>query len=163
MMYGSWDSERNGQNVLSFWTIFCPFTQKIKIGKNEKNTYTYYHFTHVYHKWQSYDVWCLRYQARQYFLSFWTIFCTFIPLTTRKIKILNKWINHLEILSLYTCVPQMKIIWCMVPEIWSIWQTKLFVILDCFLPFNSHNNPKNKNFEKIKKISGDIIIYTCAP
>ena len=25
MMYGSWDTERNGQN-LSFWTIFCPFT-----------------------------------------------------------------------------------------------------------------------------------------
>ena len=27
---------------------------------------------------------------RQNFLSFWTIFCTFIPLTTRKIKILKK-------------------------------------------------------------------------
>ena len=34
MMYGSWDTECNGQNFLSFWTIFCPFTswtaQKIK-------------------------------------------------------------------------------------------------------------------------------------
>ena len=25
MMYGSWDIERNIQNFLSFWTIFCPF------------------------------------------------------------------------------------------------------------------------------------------
>ena len=39
MMYGSWDMERDGQNFLSFWTIFCPFTpltiQKIKFWKNE--------------------------------------------------------------------------------------------------------------------------------
>ena len=35
MMYGSWNMEGKGQNFLSFWTIFCPFTplttQKIKI------------------------------------------------------------------------------------------------------------------------------------
>ena len=40
MMYGSSDTECNGQNVLSFWTIFCPFnsltTQKIKILKKWK-------------------------------------------------------------------------------------------------------------------------------
>ena len=40
MMYGSSDMECNGQNVLSFWTIFCPFnsltTQKIKILKKWK-------------------------------------------------------------------------------------------------------------------------------
>ena len=33
-----------------------------------------------------------------------------------------------------------------------------FVILDCFLPFYPPNNPKNQNFEKLKKIPGDIII-----
>ena len=53
MIYGSWDMEHDGQNLLSFWTIFCTFT----------------------------------------------------PLTTRKIKILKKWKKHLEILSLYTSVP----------------------------------------------------------
>ena len=35
MMYGSWDMGHNGQNFLSFWTVFCPFTPltawKIKI------------------------------------------------------------------------------------------------------------------------------------
>ena len=42
---------------------------------------------------------------RQNSLSFWTIFCTFTPppLTTCKIKILKKWKNQLEILSLYMC------------------------------------------------------------
>ena len=40
MMYYSWDMERGGQKLLSFSTIFCPFTPlttpKIKTRKNEK-------------------------------------------------------------------------------------------------------------------------------
>ena len=76
MTYSSWETECNGQNFLSFWTIFCKFwteffvildhffqkiltTQKIKIWT--RKPLKYYHFTHVYHKWQSYDVWLLRY------------------------------------------------------------------------------------------------------
>ena len=39
------------------------------------------------------------------FLSFWTIFCIFIPLTTQKTKIFKKWKKCLEILSFYTSVP----------------------------------------------------------
>ena len=46
----------------------------------------------------------------------------------------------LEILSFYTCVPQMMIIWCIVPEIWSA-TDKIFVILDNFLPI--WKNEKN--------------------
>ena len=52
MMYGSWVMERNRQNVLSFWTIFCPFTpltsQKIKILKKWKNVRRYHDFTQVH-------------------------------------------------------------------------------------------------------------------
>ena len=34
--------------------------------------------------------------------------------------------------------------------------------MDHFLPFNPRNNPENKNFEKMKKASGDVIIlYMC--
>ena len=40
VMSGSWDMKYGGQNFLSFWTVFCPFTltttQKIKILKNWK-------------------------------------------------------------------------------------------------------------------------------
>ena len=42
MIYGSWGIERNGQNFMSFQTIFCPFifltTQKIKILRKLKKT-----------------------------------------------------------------------------------------------------------------------------
>ena len=45
----------------------------------------------------------------------------------------------------------------MVPEIWRM-KDRIFVVLHCFLPFNSPNNPKNQNFEKLKKATEDIII-----
>ena len=105
MMYGSWDNEHNGQNFLSFWTLFFPLP----------------------------------------------------PLTTQKIKILNKWKKHPEILSFYTCLSKITIIWCMVPEISST-TDRLFCHFDNFLPFYPPNNSKNRNFEKLKKTPGDIII-----
>ena len=68
MMYGSWDTERDRQNFFSFWTIFWTFmplpltTERIKILKKwKKNKWRYHHFTQAYHKWQSYDIWFLRY------------------------------------------------------------------------------------------------------
>ena len=66
MIYGSWDMERDRQNFLSFWSVFfftfTPLTtQKIKILKKWKTAWRFYNFTHVYSKWQSYDVWFLRY------------------------------------------------------------------------------------------------------
>ena len=54
---------------------------------------------------------------RHYFLLFEVIFCSFTTLLTPKIKIWKKCKKHLEILSFYPCVPLLKIIWCMVPEI----------------------------------------------
>ena len=152
MMYGSWDMERNRHNFLSFWLFFPllpPYgPRKSKFSKKWKKHLKILSF--YKHKWQSYDVWFLRYGVqqteffvildhflpfhlpnnpknqnlekmkktpgniiilhkctitdnyitygswdmkhdRQNFLSFWTIFCTFIPLTTQKIKILKKW------------------------------------------------------------------------
>ena len=63
-----WVCERH--NFLSFWAIFWPFTclitQKIKsFEKMKKNYRRYHHFTYVHHKWQSYNVWFLRYEAQQ--------------------------------------------------------------------------------------------------
>ena len=165
---------------------------------------------HSHMVYGSWDMKC----NRQNLLSFWTSFYSFTPLTTWKIKILKNWKKFLEILSFNTCVPYMTIIWCIVPEIWSVtdrifchsrpffaflppqqskkskfwqnkkkfwryhfahvyhkcqsydvwflryeaWQTELFVILDCFLPFYPPDNQKNQNFEKLKKAPGDIII-----
>ena len=81
MMHGSWDVEHNGHNFLSFWNAFCPFTsvwtQKIMYG-------------HVYHKWESYYVWLLRYGA--WWTEFFVILDSFFPFTqtTWKIKPLKK-------------------------------------------------------------------------
>ena len=80
MMYGSWDMEHNRLNFCHsglFFALLRPYgPRKLKFWKNEKNTWRYYHFTNVYHKWQSYDVWFLRYgvQQTECFCCFFTIF-----------------------------------------------------------------------------------------
>ena len=67
MMYGSWDIEQDGQKFLSFWTIFCPFTWKMKIRKKKKkkNAWRYYLSTIVQLKSWSYAILFLRYSAWQ--------------------------------------------------------------------------------------------------
>ena len=64
MLYASWDMECNRHNFLLFWIIFCPFIALYwpwkKIVKKPRR---YYPFTHVYHKWKSYDAWFLRYKG----------------------------------------------------------------------------------------------------
>ena len=60
----------------------------------------------MYHKWQSYDVWFLRYGA---------------------------------------------------------WRTEFFVILDNFLHFYPPKNPKNQNFEEIKKLLEILPFYISLP
>ena len=81
MIYGSWNVRCDRQKFLSFWAIFCPFnplaTWKTKILKLKKTTWRYYHFTHLHHKWQYYDVWFLRYGARQ--REFFVILDCFLP------------------------------------------------------------------------------------
>ena len=45
----------------------------------------------------------------------------------------------------------MKIMWCTVPEIWSMWQTEFFVILDQLFPFYPLTTRKTKILKKWKK------------
>ena len=66
-----------------------------------------------------------------------------------------------EILSFYTCIPQMTIIWYIVPEIWSATDR----ILSHFGPFFAllpHNNTEKQNLKIIKK-SLEISFYTSEP
>ena len=113
---------------------FLPFqppdNQENQNFKIEKNTWRYHNFTHLHHKWQSYDV-CM---VPKIWSPTDNIFCHSEPLFallplfappppgwTQNMKILEKWITHLKILSFYKGVPQMTVIWwwCMAPEIWS--------------------------------------------
>ena len=69
MLHCSRDTTREGCNF-SFLAIFSPFTplttQKIRIfKKNEKISWRYHNFTHVYHKLWSHDVQFVRYGMRQ--------------------------------------------------------------------------------------------------
>ena len=86
-------------------------------------------------------------------------FCPLTLLTTQKIKILKKkkWKTHLEIWSFYTCVLQMRIIWCMVPEILSTTDI-IFCHFRLFFTLLTPYNPENQNFEIMKTIPGGIII-----
>ena len=127
--------------------------------KNRKNTWRYYHFTHVNHKWQSYGVWFLRYKAwRTKFFVILDRFCLFIPLTTQKINILKKWKEHLEILSFYTSVSKIMIMCYTVSGIWPVTDKLLFFILGYFLPFYPLTAQKIKISKKLKQTPGDIII-----
>ena len=97
-------------------------------------------------------IWCMVPEIRcnrESFLSFWAIFCPLTLLTPPKNKTCKKWNKHLQILSFYNCLPKMRIMWSVL-EIWSVTDI-IFVILGHFLPFYPTNNPKNQNFEKMKK------------
>ena len=52
-------------------------SENLNFGKTKKNSWRYYHFTHVCHKRQLYDVWFLRYTVGQ--TKFFVILCHFLP------------------------------------------------------------------------------------
>ena len=96
MMYGSWNMECKTLNLLSVWIIFCPFTpltiQKITILKKKRKRHgdiIILQMCTISDNHMMYDSWDMEYNS-QIFLSFWIVFCPFIPLTTQKIKILKK-------------------------------------------------------------------------
>ena len=97
MMYGSWDTECNRHDFLSFWIVFCPFTplitQKIKILKNWKKHLEIgiiiLHKCTKNHDDMLYCSWDIAGNGCNCYFSFWTIFYLFLPryLTVLKIKI----------------------------------------------------------------------------
>ena len=107
MMYGSWNMECDRQFFVildHFLPFYPPMDQENqnfrKNGKKYLNILSSYK-----HKWQSYDVWFLRYgvQWTEFFVIL-DVFCPFTPLTIQKIKILKKWKKNLEILPFYTWI-----------------------------------------------------------
>ena len=97
----------------------------------------------------------LRYGAWQmeFLFSFWTVFCPFASLTTQKTRILKKCKKkHGDIILPMECNRQ-----------------NFFSFLTIFCPFNPPppspappafpaKNPENQNFEKMKKMPGEIVI-----
>ena len=155
-----WDKEQNTLKmvILGHFLPFYPLkTPKIKILKIEKICWRYHHFTCVYQKPQSYDVAMVPeiWSATDRLFCHYGPFFAFLP---QKDKILKKWKKHLKIiiiLQMFT-INNSHIIYGF-SDIEYNWQN-FFVILDHFLHFYPTNNPKNQNFEKLKKAPGDIII-----
>ena len=72
MLQCSWDMVCDGCNCyFSFWAFFAllPLSpqqpKKSQFNKNEKNTWRYHHFTHLFQKLWSIDIQFLRYGAQQ--------------------------------------------------------------------------------------------------
>ena len=72
MIYGSRETVRQTQfsvilvHILPFFTPLNNHPKNQNFEKNEKKTtWRYNHCTHLYQKWESYDVWLLRYKALQ--------------------------------------------------------------------------------------------------
>ena len=105
--------EFNNSNSGPFFTLFPLTVRKIKILKKWKKLWRYYHFTHEYNKWRSFDVWFLRYGAQQ--TEFFVILGHCLPfslLRTQKIKMLKTLKKHEEISSLYTFYFSFWVIFC---------------------------------------------------
>ena len=108
---------------------------------------------HMIHS--SWDIKC----KGQSVLPFWAIFALWPSYQPKKSKFWKKkkWKTHLEIWSFYNCVLQMRIIWCMVPEILSTTDI-IFCHFRLFFTLLTPYNPENQNFEIMKTIPGGIII-----
>ena len=65
-----------------FFVLLPPWqTKKLKFWKIENNTCKYYHFSHLYHKWQLYDVSFLGYEVWHRFFVILGCFLPFYPPT----------------------------------------------------------------------------------
>ena len=80
-------------------------------------------------------------------MSFWAIFCAFRSLTTRKIKILEKRKNNLEMSSFYTYQNSWSYDVCSLK--YGVWQT--FCHFGPFFALYPTIDPNKKNLEKCKK------------
>ena len=173
-MYGSWDMECNRQNFLSFRTIFCPpptptphtplTTWNIKILKKMEKLpgdIIILHRCNINYNHVMYGSWDTE-RVRQNLLPFWSIFCTLIPLTTRKILILKnkKKKNkkpHGDIITLHMCTINDN---HMMYGSWDMEHDRQNFLLfwTFFCLFYAPKNSWNQNFEKMKKTTEHIII-----
>ena len=132
MLYHSWDMVHSRCNCsFSFSAVFCPFTsltpQKMKISKKWKKCLEIYSFYTSAPKIMiiCYTVPEIWYMTDVIFFPFWAIFHPFYPLTAPKMKISQKWKEHLEI-SFYTSELKIMIICYTVPDILCVTDVIIF-------------------------------------
>ena len=147
----------------NFLSIYPLKTQKLKFWKNEKNAWKYYHFTQVYQKLGScYTVPEVVRHGCNCYLSFWTYFCLFTPITAWKMKIskkMKKTPSDVIILHMRTKNYD-HMVYCS----WDMARDRCncyFSFWAIFCPFTPVTCPKNQNFKKKKKPGDFIILHMC--
>ena len=136
--------------------------QKIKILKKWKRLMDILSYTQVHHKWQSYDIWFLRYQLQQ--TDSFVIFGHVLPLTAQKMKILWNWKKAPgDIIILHKSVSEIIIIGYTVPELCVpdvivTFHFELFFTLSP--PLTAPKMKISKNWKKHLEVSS---FYTSAP
>ena len=142
-----WDTVpkmRHETEFLSFWAIFClfnslhpnnPENQNFEKLKKAFGDVIILNLCNKKHDHMMYAYSDMKGLHRHNFLSFQAIFSFFAQLLTPPIKIWKNIKKHLDILPFYTCVPLFKIIWCMVPEIWSSTDRNFWSSWAMFCPF----------------------------
>ena len=149
MIYSSWDMEHNKPNFCHFGLFFA-LLSTIKILKNWKTCPEISFYI---------CVWFLRYGVRQtdVFLILKDVLPFYPPSNPNNQnfeKIIIK--KHLEILSFYTSLQKMAIIWSMVPDTWSTTDRYLLSFLIIFCSFTPLTTQNINILKKWKKIPGGI-------
>ena len=104
----------------------------------------------VYGFWFSLYIYIYIYIYINIYICDFGLFFPFNFLATWKMKILKKWKNYLEVFY-FTHVHHKWKSYAVFFLTYGVRQTECFVILGHFLLFYLTNNPKNQNFEKVKK------------
>ena len=141
IMYGSSEMECDRHNFLSFSTIVCHFNptnnqenQNFEKMKKTPGDIITLQMRTINDNYMMYGSWYKEYKGQK-FLSFWIIFWSFTPLTTRKINIFKIWKNCLELSSFYKSIPKIMIICYTVIEIWHVTD-----VVFIFWTFTNSNN-----------------------
>ena len=126
MIYGSWYMQHDRQNFFVIFGHFLPFdlpsnlkNYNFEIMKKIPGDIIISQLCTTNDDHMIYVSWDMELD-RQNFFSFWTMFCSFTPLTNQKIKIFKYWEKHLEISSFYTSVPNIMTICYTVSKIWRV-------------------------------------------
>ena len=120
------DKRSMTDNFLSFWAIFCCFTQltnwKITILKNFKKHLEILSFCTSAPKIICYTVPGIWHMTKGIFIFHFGLFFALLPPNSLKNQNQKKKKEkkHLVILSFYTCVPKITITWRTIPEIWCM-------------------------------------------
>ena len=122
MRYGSWDTEWDRHNLLSFWAIFFPFYSQLN-WKNSEKMKKHLDMSSLYICVPK-IIWCT---------EIWSATCPFTPLLTPKIKILKNKKNALRYYPFTNMYQKWKSYDARFQRYGTWLMQFLFFILGCFL------------------------------